>query len=230
MKQPITIDFKITSWERCIIHKKDAETVLEALKNGDITDAASLYEFADPLDWETLDDVSEQMTVDENDGNATIEVYDENRDIIWDNSKLTTGMIVKFKKLHENAVIPFYANPGDAGMDVTAISKSFDEFGNVVYGTGLAIELPENHVCLIFPRSSNSKKNLILSNSVGILDSGYRGELLLKFKLLSSSRLYEIGDKVGQILILPHPKIQPVEVDELSESERGEGGFGSTGN
>lgn len=230
MKQPITIDFKITTWERCVIHKRDAETVLEALKNGEITDAASLYDFTNPIDWETLNDISEQIPVDENEGNATIEVYDENRGIIWDNSKLTTGMIVKFKKLHENAVIPFYANPGDAGMDVTAISKSFDEFGNVVYGTGLAMELPENHVCLIFPRSSNSKKDLILSNSVGILDSGYRGELLLKFKLLSSSRLYEVGDKVGQILILPYPKVQHVEVDELSESERGEGGFGSTGN
>lgn len=80
-------------------------------------------------------------------------------------------MEVKIKKLNENAVIPTYAKDGDAGMDLTATSKSFDEYGNVVYGTGLAFEIPKGYVGLLFPRSSNAKTELFLTNSVGVLDS-----------------------------------------------------------
>lgn len=80
-------------------------------------------------------------------------------------------MEVKIKKLNENAVIPTYAKDGDAGMDLTATSKSFDEYGNVVYGTGLAFEIPKGYVGLLFPRSSNAKTDLFLTNSVGVLDS-----------------------------------------------------------
>src|SRR5690606_10497369 len=100
-------------------------------------------------------------------------------------------MKVKIKRLHPQAVIPSYAKPGDAGMDLTATSKSYDENGNVVYGTGLAFEIPEGYVGLLFPRSSNSKTDLILSNSVGVLDSGYRGEVMFKFK--SSIRIVTLG-------------------------------------
>lgn len=173
-------------------------------------------------------------------------------------------MKVKIKKLNKDAVIPSYAKDGDAGMDLTATSKSYDENGNVVYGTGLAFEIPEGYVGLLFPRSSNSKKDLLLSNSVGILDSGYRGEVLFKFKkqinnersflntmiavqlmakikddfkhlgLLDESdieefREYEIGDRIGQLIIIPYPAIEFEEVEELSETERGSGGYGSTG-
>ena len=91
-------------------------------------------------------------------------------------------MKVKIKKIHKNAVIPTYAKDGDAGMDLTATSKSYDKHGNVVYGTGLAFEIPKGFVGLLFPRSSNAKKDLLLSNSVGVLDSGYRGEVMFKFK------------------------------------------------
>ena len=91
-------------------------------------------------------------------------------------------MEVKIKKLHKDAVIPSYAKPGDAGMDLVAISKVYDKYGNVSYGTGIAIEIPHGYMGLIFPRSSNSKYDLLLTNSVGIIDSGYRGEILLKFK------------------------------------------------
>lgn len=91
-------------------------------------------------------------------------------------------MEVKIKKLNESAVIPTYAKHGDAGMDLTAISKEYDGNGNVIYGTGLAFEIPENYVGLLFPRSSNTKKDLILGNSVGVIDSGYRGEVILIFK------------------------------------------------
>lgn len=80
-------------------------------------------------------------------------------------------MKVKIKKLNENAVIPQYAKPGDAGMDLTATSKYFDEYGNICYGTGLAFEIPQGYVGLVFPRSSCSKQQLVLANAVGVIDS-----------------------------------------------------------
>jgi dUTP pyrophosphatase len=163
-------------------------------------------------------------------------------------------MNIKIKKLDANAVIPAYAKQGDAGMDITAVSKIYDKDGNVSYGTGLAFEIPEGYVALLFPRSSNSKKELVLSNSVGVLDSGYRGEVFFKFKpvpFFSGDGLtanvdsdtyyatglgmddvedYNVGDRIGQIIVLPYPQVTFVEVDKLSSSERGTGGFGSTGN
>lgn len=140
---------------------------------------------------------------------------------------------VNIKKLSDNAVIPTYAKDGDAGMDITATSKSYDGHGNVVYGTSLAFEIPKGYVGLLFPRSSNTKKDLILGNSVGVLDSGYRGEVVLKFKAALKDQhrmkeIYEIGDRIGQIIIMPHPQIMFNVVDELSSSDRGVGGFGST--
>ena len=91
-------------------------------------------------------------------------------------------MKVKIKRLSEKSVIPSYSKDGDAGMDLVATSKSYDDNGNVVYGTDLAFEIPKGYVGLLFPRSSNAKMDLLLSNSVGILDSGYRGEVMMKFK------------------------------------------------
>lgn len=137
-------------------------------------------------------------------------------------------MKIKFKKLHENAVVPKYAKPGDAGMDLTAISEEWNKDNSLVtFGTGLSIEIPEGYVGLIFPRSSIYKTTLNLSNSVGVIDSGYRGEIMFKFRYLEEGSVYEIGDRVGQILILPYPTIE-FEEGELSDTERGEGGFGST--
>lgn len=151
---------------------------------------------------------------------------------------------VKIKKLHQDSVLPNYAKQGDAAMDLTAVSKEMDDEGNFVYGTGLAFEIPSGYVGLLFPRSSNAKKDLILSNSVGILDSGYRGEVMFKFKPQKIKQMiidenyevkyhphsvYNIGDRVGQIIIIPYPEIQFEEVEELSKTERGEGGYGSTG-
>lgn len=145
-------------------------------------------------------------------------------------------MKVNIKKLHENAVIPQYAKHGDAGLDLTAVSKSYDDHGNVCYSTGLAFEIPHGYVGLLFPRSSNTKKDLILGNSVGVLDSGYRGEVVFKFRPLLPQerdiefgpREYEIGDRIGQLIIMPYPQIEFNEVDELSHTDRGVGGFGST--
>ena len=173
-------------------------------------------------------------------------------------------MEVKIKKLCETAVVPSYAKPGDAGMDLVATSRIFDKYGNVEYGTGLAMEIPEGYVGLIFARSSIFKQDLSLSNAVGVIDSGYRGEVKFKFKPTLSymdfgttkdihgigkesdtfdfvgiagdiqkdsieASIYEIGDRVGQIIILPYPHIDFEEVDNLSNTERGTGGYGSTG-
>ena len=90
-------------------------------------------------------------------------------------------MIIKVKKLHPDAVIPTYAKHGDAAMDLYATSVDYDKYGNLVCHTGLALEIPEGHVGLLFPRSSISKTALTLRNSVGVVDSGYRGEVMLKF-------------------------------------------------
>lgn len=143
-------------------------------------------------------------------------------------------MNVKFKKLHEDAKIPSYAHDTDAGLDLTAVSftQEFDKSNKLVlvYHTGLAVEIPEGYVGLIFMRSSISDKSISLTNAVAVIDSGYRGELLLKYKITTDSlpTIYQPGEKIGQLIIIPYPKINPIEAEELSSSDRNEGGFGST--
>lgn len=139
-------------------------------------------------------------------------------------------MKVRIKRLDPNSVIPSYAKEGDAGLDLTATSKYVDAAGNVVYGTGLAFEIPQGYVGLVFPRSSNAKKDLWLTNSVGVIDSGYRGEVMFKYRPISfKEREYVVGERVGQLIIMPYPHIEFEEADELSESERSTGGYGSSG-
>ena len=143
-------------------------------------------------------------------------------------------MDVKFKKLHDDAKIPSYAHDTDAGLDLTAVSftQEFDKSNKLVlvYHTGLAVEIPEGYVGLTFMRSSISDKSISLTNAVAVIDSGYRGELLLKYKITTDSlpTIYQPGEKIGQLIIIPYPKINPIEVEELSSSDRNEGGFGST--
>ncbi|QDP62041.1 MAG: putative deoxyuridine 5'-triphosphate nucleotidohydrolase [Prokaryotic dsDNA virus sp.] len=137
-------------------------------------------------------------------------------------------MKVKIKKLSPDAKIPRYAKPGDACMDLYAVSHTLDKYGNQVYDTQIAIEIPEGYVGLVFPRSSVSKTRLSLRNAVGVIDSGYRGPIMLKYGG-DSAGCYLAGDRIGQIMILPYPQIEFEEVNELSDSERGSGGFGSTG-
>lgn len=140
-------------------------------------------------------------------------------------------MQVKFKKLAPEAVIPSYAKPGDAGMDLVATSKEFDaEKEKLVFGTGLAVEIPEGHVGLLFPRSSIVKTLLSLANSVGVIDSGYRGEIKVIFDPgHRPKKNYEVGDRIAQLIIMPFPRVEPVEAFDLSDTARGSGGFGSTG-
>lgn len=162
-------------------------------------------------------------------------------------------MKVSFKKVNPNIEthLPKYATDGSAGLDIYATSKYYDEFGCVCYGTNLAGKIPNGYVGLLFPRSSNSKKDLLLSNAVGVWDSDYTGEILFKFKpslafcqhgISSISDNYEwigeadehfdynIGDRIGQLIIIPYPDIEPEWVDELPETIRGNKGWGSTGN
>lgn len=140
-------------------------------------------------------------------------------------------MKVKIKKVHPNAVKPKYAKENDAGMDLVATSIIENTTFQITYGIGLAMEIPDGMVGLVFPRSSIRNTELMLSNSVGVIDAGYRGELQATFNKLNGldSIAYNVGDRIAQIIIVPHPVVQFVEVDELSESKRGDGGFGSTG-
>ncbi len=135
---------------------------------------------------------------------------------------------VKIKKLHKDAVIPKYAKDGDAGMDLTAVDVVADG-GTITYKTGLSIEIPRWHVGYLFPRSSVYKTGQTLTNCVGVIDSGYRGEIMMKYTLSPYGKEYDIGDRIGQLIIMPYPKVVFEQVEELTETERGFGGYGSTG-
>jgi len=136
-------------------------------------------------------------------------------------------MEVKFKKLNEKAVTPSYAKQGDAGLDIFCTDIVYTE-DYIECKTGLAFEVPEGYVGLLFPRSSISKKHMSLCNSVGVLDSGYRGEVTFRFRLNAGGyKKYAAGEAIGQLVILPYPKIELVE-SELSDTERGSGGYGSS--
>lgn len=137
---------------------------------------------------------------------------------------------IKFKKLYADAVVPTKAHQSDAGADLVATSKHWDDEKQCwIYGTGIATEIPEGYVGLLFPRSSIRKYGLSLANSIGVIDSGYRGEIMCSFKPTGTCPTYNVGDKVAQMIIMPYPIVNYVEVTELSDSERGEGGHGSTG-
>lgn len=155
---------------------------------------------------------------------------------------------LKFKKLsyiehdkdgnpitvESNAVLPTQAHIGDAGYDLTAtrITQELDDAGKIilVYHTDLAIEIPHGSVGFFMMRSSVATKSLTLCNCVGVIDENFRGELTGKFKITTDAlpRVYQPGDRFAQLVIVPYYS-QPSEfVDVLSETERGENGYGST--
>ncbi len=142
---------------------------------------------------------------------------------------------VKIKKLNPAATIPSYGTDQAAGLDITALTERNFVDGAVAYteyGTGLAISIPEGFMGLLFPRSSiSSSTSLVLSNSVGIVDSDYRGEIKLRFKniMFGAGKKYKLGERIGQLVIVPYPKIKLEEVEELDDTIRGTGGYGSTG-
>lgn len=140
---------------------------------------------------------------------------------------------LNFKKLHQDAVLPAYAKPGDAGLDLTATEVK-DKLNYYEVMFGVAVEIPEGYLGLIIPRSSITDMNMMLKNSVGLIDSTFRGELRGRFKKVKyengdQGAYYKPGEKAAQLVILPYPEMMPRFIDELPESVRGEGGFGSTG-
>lgn len=139
-------------------------------------------------------------------------------------------MKVKIKRLDKSAVIPKYAKDGDAGLDLTATAYKVNEKGQYIYTSDLALEIPDGYVGLLFPRSSICKKDLEMTNSVGVIDSNYRGPIKSVFNpTCEDPEIYELGERFAQLIIIPYPKIEFEEVEELSETSRGTGGYGSTG-
>lgn len=171
-------------------------------------------------------------------------------------------MRVRVKRLSDLAVMPRKAHPSDAGFDLTATWMESDKYGNMVYHTDLAFEIPEGYAGFIYPRSSVSKKDMILTNCVGVIDSHYRGEVTFKFKPMDEfescevetskdgnliarayggfvvgagddsiqyCHIYKAGERIGQMIIMPIPEIEFEESDSLTDTDRGEGGYGSTG-
>ena len=152
-------------------------------------------------------------------------------------SPVTTNKIdmeIKFKKLSEKAVMHIRGHEGDAGVDltVTRITTEINECGQriLVYHSDIAVEIPTGYVGLLFPRSSIFKKSLAMTNSVGVIDSGYRGELMVKFRATTDvvPALYKEGERFTQLVSVPYLDYKMTETDELTESERGSGGYGSS--
>lgn len=139
-------------------------------------------------------------------------------------------MKINFLKLTPTAVAPSRAHGTDAGFDLTATECSLTYPDLWTCKTGIAVEIPEGYFGAVFPRSSVKATSLSLANSVGVIDSGYRGEIVLNFRRNYSDRqAYKAGEKVGQLVILPLQPVEFIEAETLSDSPRGTGGFGSTG-
>ena len=143
-------------------------------------------------------------------------------------------MIIRYRKLSPDAVEPVRGSEWAAGWDLTCIGIDWDEDSKVlVYHTGIAFEIPRGHVGLLFPRSSIYSKTLWLTNSVGVLDADYRGEVLFKYGLRWNTRpeaaLYNVGERIGQLVVVPIPEVAFIEAESLSETKRGANGYGSTG-
>lgn len=145
-------------------------------------------------------------------------------------------MVIRYNRLSNKAVAPVKAHATDAGFDLVAarIDTEINECGQItlVYHTDLAVEIPDGYFGALVPRSSISKKSITLTNCIGVIDSGYRGEVMAKFRSTTDvvPALYREGERFAQLLILPVPDVQFEESDTLSETDRGEGGYGSTDN
>ena len=140
-------------------------------------------------------------------------------------------MKVKIKKTHPNGKIPTYATDGSGAFDFySAEDVVVHENYAKAINLGVAMEVPDGHVLLLFPRSSIGKNTgLRMPNSVGMIDSDYRGTIHALYDNVWSGHIVSAGDRIAQGIIVPIPKVEFEEVEELSTTERGEGGFGSTG-
>lgn len=141
-------------------------------------------------------------------------------------------MKIKIKRTHPDAEIPKYANPGDAGLDLHAMIFLNEDDLYIEFDTGIALEIPEGYTGLLLPRSSISNYGCMLANSIGVIDSGYRDSIKVRFRklnLANNNSNYKIGDKIAQLLLIPVVKAELVEVKKLSKSKRGKNAFGSSG-
>ena len=138
-------------------------------------------------------------------------------------------LTIRFKKLHPDAKAPYQATVGSAGFDLTAVSREVISEYHTKYDTGLAVEIPAGHVGLVFPRSSIYKTDTILTNCVGVIDSDYRGSITAVFAGRTHDKEYKVGDRICQLVIMPIPAVRFVEAETLTETQRGTGGYGSTG-
>lgn len=150
-------------------------------------------------------------------------------------SQISDNMELKFKRLKDSAVLPIRGTKGAAGIDLTCtnITTTLNEANQLmlVYHTDLAVEIPKGYIGLLVPRSSIWKKSLMLTDSLGIIDSDFRGEIVAIMKATTDTvpAIYKQGERFCQLVILKKPEYTIKEVEELSKTERGEGGFGSTG-
>lgn len=142
-------------------------------------------------------------------------------------------MDLKVRLMIAGATLPTRAHPGDAGLDLHAAEPAVIGAGErAAVGTGIAIEVPDGHAGLVLPRSGNALRHgIALVNAPGLIDSGYRGEIRVLLLNTDRERDFELdpGDRIAQLLVVPFATVEPVEAVELSESERGVGGFGSSG-
>lgn len=141
-------------------------------------------------------------------------------------------MNLRLKRTHPAAALPVYASEGAAAFDLRAVERGVvPANGAHTFRTGLSFEIPEGHAILIFSRSGHGFKNdLRLANCVGVIDSDYRGEVMVK--ITNDSLIgfeFEASDRIAQGVVVQVPRVSFVEVDELTETARGAGGFGSTG-
>ena len=131
------------------------------------------------------------------------------------------------------AQVPAYAHLGDAGADLVSTEALRLEPGQrALVGTGVRIALPDGYVAFVVPRSGLAARHgITIVNSPGTVDAGYRGEIKVSLLNTDASQAYDVavGDRIAQLIIMPVPRVRFVAVDELPDSSRGEGGFGSTG-
>lgn len=142
---------------------------------------------------------------------------------------MPNSLKVRFKKLIPEAVMPYRGSKDAAGYDLTAVRAEEISDGRVRLYTGLAVEIPKGYAGFIFPRSSIYKNACWLTNSVGVIDSDYRGEVCAIFATWDAKKVYKVGERFGQMVILPVPEVEYIEAETLSSTERGAGGYGSTG-
>ena len=142
-------------------------------------------------------------------------------------------MKLRFARLSDDAVLPTCAHEGDAGLDLYAAEPAHLGPGERwSVPTGVAVEIPEGHAGLVLPRSGLAREHgIALVNSPGLIDSGYRGEIKVVLLNTDPAQVFRVesGDRIAQLVVVEIATPEPVEVEELAESARGDGGFGSSG-